>query len=82
MALNINIYLPKEDVDNLQSLHEFVTFIGDFVSKNFGNKMPNDEFSLEDLDSFIIIKDEKLPKLESFEDIDMFLIIPIKDENA
>ena len=83
MALNISIFIPKETVDNIHNLENFITNLGDLLNDHgFGNELAMedpDETYLEKVNSFIIIKDEELPNFESFHYQDMFLVIPIEN---
>jgi len=54
--------------------------VGDLLANKYGNEVPEDDFKLEELSSFIIIKDEVIPNAENFENEDMFLVIPIEGE--
>lgn len=80
MALRISIYLPKKSIDELEFLEEFATSIGDLVAKDYGNNMPTEEFDLGNLNSYIIISDEKDIEIENLQEQDLFLVIPIESE--
>lgn len=83
MPLKIEIYLPAESVDYItdtDDLQVFITQVGDLLANKYGNEVPEDDFKLEELSSFIIIKDEVIPNAENFENEDMFLVIPIEGE--
>ncbi|MFI5405142.1 MAG: hypothetical protein ACHQ1D_01375 [Nitrososphaerales archaeon] len=80
MALKIEIYLPTETTDKISEVEDLVLAIGDLLSLSHGNIEP-DEFDLDILKSFIIIKDEEIPAPENFVDQDMFLLIPVESED-
>ena len=78
MALKIEIFLPKENTDDLSDkIQSTVLSIGDVLSVDFGNTQPEDQFDLDNLNSFIIIKDEELPNPENFVEEDLYFVIPI-----
>lgn len=79
-VFNLSIYLPNETVESIEFLEDFTTSIGNLVAENYGNKVPEEGFSLEDLNSFIIIKDLDLPDTENFLYEDMYFVIPLKEE--
>lgn len=82
MALKIEIFLPKESADYIEEsadLQQYISELGDVTANRYGNKM-EEEFALDELDSFIIIRDEELPNSENFENTDMFLVVPIESE--
>jgi hypothetical protein len=79
MSLKLEIYLPNENADFINHLESLITGIGDLVSVDYGNLSPEDDFNLENLKSFIIIKNEELPAPENFQNTDMYFIIPIKE---
>jgi hypothetical protein len=79
MSLKIEIYLPKKSLNDLDELESFFIDVGDIVAKDYGNKMPESFLNIENLDSFIIIKEDEIPNPENFQDEDMFLVIPVED---
>ena len=76
----MEIFLPEETVDRLDELESFINTVGDLLAETHGNIRPENDFDLEKLRSFIIIRDEEIPRAENFLNQDMFLIIPIKEE--
>jgi len=80
MAIKIEIYLPEETTEMMDDTEGLILGIGDLVSVNYGNTKI-DEFNLESLKSFIIIRDEEIPPAENFVDTDAFLLIPMESEN-
>lgn len=82
MSLKFEIFFPKESIYEMESMEGIVLDIGDLLAKNFGNDAPNGEkFDLEDLKSFIVIREDELPNPEKFQEEDLFLVIPLKDED-
>ena len=51
--------------------------MGDYIAHTHGNEVPEGEFDISGLNSFIIIKDDELPDPEKFVDEELFLVIPI-----
>lgn len=84
MPLKLSIFLPKESIDNIESLQEFITDIGDdLVAHGFGNEMVTEEPDntyLENINSYIMISEEENIDFENLEN--NYLVIPINDENA
>lgn len=78
MALKIEIFLPKETTDNLtEEVQETILELGNLLGTSFGNEQPEDDFDLDSLNSFIIIRDENIPNPKKFEEEDMYFVIPI-----
>lgn len=81
MSLKLEIYLPKETVYEMDSVEQLVLDVGDLLAKEYGNPAPNGQkFDLEDLKSFIVIRDDELPDPEKFQEEDLFLVIPLEGE--
>jgi len=80
MTLKLSIFLPKESIENVESIQEFITDLGDMLVKHgYGNEIFAEELDtsyLEEINSYIIISDEENNVLENLED--NFLVIPIK----
>lgn len=81
MNLKLEIYLPGKFLYQVEEFEDLVLGIGDLLAKDYGNESPDGEkFDLEDLKSFIIIKEDEIPAPENFQDEDLFLVIPLKDD--
>lgn len=82
MPLNISIFLPKETVYEIDQLQDFFVELGDLIARDFGTGNPEEnEFNLEDLNSFFIIEEKELPDITTFEETDMYLVIPVSEDN-
>jgi len=82
MSLKLEIYFPKETVENLTNLESIILDIGDLLAQNYGSVQTEEKFDLEDLKSFIIIRDGNVPVPESLEQEDCYLVIPIEEEKS
>lgn len=79
MSLKLSIFLPGESIENIESLQEFISDLGDnLVLHGFGNEILTekiDDSYIEKLSSYIIIASSEDDELENLEN--SFLVIPI-----
>jgi len=80
MSLKLEIYLPNEFADNLEPVENLITEIGDLLAQHYGNDILEEEFNLNKLNSFIVITDSEIPVAENFINQDMYLVIPIEED--
>ena len=80
MSLKLEIYLPNEFTDNLEPVENLITEIGDLLAQHYGNDILEEEFNLNKLNSFIVITDSEIPVAENFINQDMYLVIPIEED--